>query len=303
MRQRILGVTLGCALFTMATWASVASSITAGAAVASPCGPTKSVPKITHIVVIAFENHSYQSVLGGAAPAGEFKTLAAQCGTATNYTASGFPHSLPNYLAATGGTVAGITGDCLPSKSCQVDTASIFQQLGAPRWRVWAQSMPQPCSSQNAGNYVARHNPPVYFTGIKPANCALDDLPLPAQPPVPKRSFTWISPDLQHDMTLDTVANAGSWLKTFLSGPHGLLKSSSYTAGHTAIFIWFDTAADTDTATTPAPLIVIAPSTGHRVVKISLTDAHLLRGWENLLGLPCLAQACSKTGFNAAFRL
>ena len=31
-------------------------------------------------------------------------------------------------------------------------------------------SMPQPCSPQNAGNYVARHNPAVYFTGINPAN-------------------------------------------------------------------------------------------------------------------------------------
>ncbi|HEY3763828.1 MAG TPA: hypothetical protein VGL44_01610, partial [Gaiellales bacterium] len=30
---------------------------------ATPCGPSKTIPRYTHIVVIAFENTSYQSVL------------------------------------------------------------------------------------------------------------------------------------------------------------------------------------------------------------------------------------------------
>jgi hypothetical protein len=273
------------------------------ATAAKPCGPSATVPAYSDVIVIAFENHSYSSVLGASAPSSYFKTLAAQCGVATDFTSASFPHSLPNYLAVTGGTTAGVTGDCIPSTTCSVPGGGIFGQLGSAGWRVWAESAPTACAKQSSGGYVPRHNPAVYYTGIAAGTCQSDDAVPPATLPAPQRAFTWISPDLNHDMTLDSTADAGAWLQTLLAGPNGLLNTAPYTKGHTAIVIWFDSAADTDTASTPVPLIVISPSTGHRVVKTHITDYAILHGWEALLGLPCLQNACTASGFNTAFRL
>jgi hypothetical protein len=280
----------------------VSSSATSAASV-SPCGSSSAVPQYRHIVVIAFENHSYDSILGPAAPASYFKTLASECGSATKFTSASFPHSLPNYLAVTSGTTGGVTGDCLPSTHCSVLSPGIFDQVGSSSWRVWAESMPQPCDSQNQSTYVARHNPPLYFPTVAAATCQADDLAMPTTVPNPSRSITWITPNLQHDLTIGTLADASRWLSALLTGPSGLLQSKSYTAGNTAIFIWFDSGADTDAASTPIPLLVIAPSTGHRVVSTPLSDYHQLHGWESLLGLPCHANACTAKGFDKAFRL
>jgi len=54
--------------------------------------------------------------------------------------------------------------------------------------------------------------------------------------------------------------------------------------------------AQTDSATTPIPLVVISRSTKAGTVSTSLTDYSLLRTWEDLLGLPCLGSACSAKG-------
>lgn len=291
------------AIATVAALVVGASNSATSAASASPCGSSSAVPQYKHIVVIAFENHSYGSILGSAAPASYFKTLASECGSATNFTSASFPHSLPNYLAVTSGTTGGVTGDCLPSTHCRVLSPSIFDQVGPSSWRVWAESMPQPCDSQNQSTYVTRHNPALYYPTITAATCQADDQPMPTAVPNPSRSITWITPSLQHDVTTGTLTDASTWLSTLLAGPTGLLRSKSYTAGNTAIFIWFDSGADTDTASTPIPLIVIAPSTGHRVASTPLNDYQLLHGWESLLGLPCLANACSAKGFDNAFRL
>jgi phosphatidylinositol-3-phosphatase len=273
------------------------------AAATSPCGPSKKVPTYTHVVVIAFENQSYQAVLGSSAPNSYFKTLAGECGVATDFTAAEFPHSLPNYLAVTGGSMGSVTGDCLPSASCSVPGGGIFGQVGPTQWRVWAESMPSACSKANGSTYAARHNPPAYYTGLPAATCQSNDLAMPAPLPAPGRRFTWITPNLNDDATVGTVTDAGTWLQNLLGGAHGLLNSKPYTLGNTAIYIWFDSGADTDSLSTPVPLIVVAPSTGHRVVATHFSDYSLLRGWENMLKLPCLGGACSATGFNQAFRL
>jgi phosphatidylinositol-3-phosphatase len=271
-------------------------------AAASPCGSVSKAPTYTHIVVIAFENHSYQSVLGSSAPASYFKTVAAQCGSATAFRAASFPHSLPNYLAATGGTTGSISGDCLPKGACRLQTSSIFQQLGSTHWAVWNESMPTHCDKANASPYAVRHNPAVYYTTLAAADCQADDVGMPANPTI-SRSFTWITPNLNHDLTKGTTATAGAWLQNLLTGPHGILVSAPYTSGNTAVFVWFDSAATTDSATTPIPLVVISPSTSAGTVSTSLTDYSLLRTWEDLLGLPCLGSACSAKGAETAFNL
>ena len=277
----------------------------APAAATSPCGRTATPKTWSHVIVIAFENQSYASVLGRTAPASEFTKLAGECGVATHFTAvpfAQFPHSLPEYMAATSGRMS-FSGDCLPGKSCQSTSANLFSQLGDTGWRAFGESMPSPCAKTNSGDYVTRHLPPLYYTRISPAACTANVLPLPTTFGRLRRPFAWIAPNRVDDMERGTNAQASAWLKNFLEGPAGILTHAPYTQGHTAVFIWFDTGADTDSVSTPLPFIVISPSTPHVRATLALNDYSALRVWERMLGVPCLASACSASAMGKAFHL
>jgi hypothetical protein len=304
------GHTLGAVLrrlaialaLTLAVLAPAAIATPAASAATSPCGRTKTTPTWSHVIVIAFENHSYASVLGAGAPASEFTKLAGECGVATRFTAAHFPHSLPTYIASTSGQVS-ITGDCLPGASCQSGAMNIFSQLGATGWRAFGQSMPAPCAKTNTGNYVTRHLPPLYYTRVVHASCVADVLPLPNLVGQLNRRFTWIAPDEQRDMEVGTPAQASTWLHAVLEGSSGILTHKPYTQGHTAVFIWFDTGANSDNVSTPLPFIVISPSTPHVHSAVALNDFSALRVWERMLGVPCLNDACSAAGMGKPFHL
>jgi hypothetical protein len=272
------------------------------AAAASPCGHVSRAPAWHHIIVIAFENHSYQDILGKDAPESYFTQLAGECGSARDYRAVRFPRSLPNYLGATSGNFA-TTSDCLPGPGCESTRANIFSQLGGRHWRTFAESMPSPCDREDSSLYVPRHAPAIYYTRVPRLTCERDMLPLPARTPEFKRAFTWIAPNLRHDMHDGTPAQASAWLQAFLGGSNGVLHSRPYTLGHTAIFIWFDSASASGTVRTPIPFIVISPSTPARLVTRPLDHYSALRAWEGMLHLACANRACGATGVRKAFRL
>ena len=102
---------------------------------------------IAHIVVIVLENKAASQILG-ASEAGYFNKLAAEFSLAANYRAIMHP-SLPNYLALTSGTNAGITSDCKP-KSCTADVRSIADEItqSGRTWKMYAESMPAPCAAR-----------------------------------------------------------------------------------------------------------------------------------------------------------
>ncbi len=284
--------------------ASAATAIAGGssAAAASPCGHLRRAPAWHHIVVIAFENHSYNDILGKSAPASYFKTLAGECGSATDFTAAHFPRSLGNYLAATGGRVV-TTSDCTPGPECSSAGPNIFSQVGGLHWRTFAESMPRPCYGSDTSVYVPRHAPALYYLRIPRAVCHRDVVTLPSHPLKLRKTFTWIVPNLRHDMHDGTPAQASSWLQSLLGGPGGLLHRRPYTRGHTAIFIWFDSAGGSGSVRTPIPFIVISPSTPHKRAIKPLNQFSALRGWEGMLGLPCVANACDVNGTRLPFHL
>jgi hypothetical protein len=286
----------------IAATAAVALATPAPAAASSPCGHVRRAPSWRHIVVIAFENHSYRDILGREAPRSYFKTLAAKCGSAVDYRAVHFPRSLPNYLGATGGRTV-TTADCLPVPGCLSGRANIFSQLGRQNWRLFAESMPRPCYPGNTRLYVSRHAPALYYTRIPRAACRADVVPMPSHRLKLRRKFTWIVPNLQNDMHDGTPAQASAWLRSFLGGTHGLLHRRPYTRGHTAVFIWFDSASQTGDVETPIPFIVISPSTPAKVVVRPLNHFSSLRTWESMLHLPCVGAACFVKGLRIPFHL
>ena len=84
---------------------------------------------------------------------------------------------------------------------------------------------------------------------------------------------------------------------------HGLLHRRPYTRGHTAVFIWFDSPGGDGSVGTPIPFIVISPSTPHKLARKPLNQFSALRGWEGMLGLRCIGNACDANGTRLPFHL
>ena len=200
------------------------------------CGSTtngvSSQPTISHVVVIAMENHTRKDVIGsGGAP--YITGLANTYGEANDYTNLYHP-SLPNYLAVTGGTNASTAGsDCAPSPTCGSSLGSLFSQLGS-NWKAYEESMPSHCDKTDSGNYAVRHNPPAYYRTL--SNCSTRDVAL-ASTPTFAAALTWVTPNLCHDMHNtcggSSIVHADTWLKGWLPK---VLNSTQYKAGTLAVF-------------------------------------------------------------------
>lgn len=247
------------------------------------------------------ENKSYGSVIGsGSAP--YENTLAGQCGLATNYHGVSHP-SLPNYLAATGGSTFGVSDDSGPL-SHPIGAASIFgqlQQVGLS-WRSYEESMPQNCDPAGGGRYAVKHNPAAYYTAIR-STCLVADVPLAgnldhdvAAGSLP--AFSFVTPNLCDDTHDCSVRTGDAWLAAWIAK---IVAAPNYAAGDTAVVLTWD---EGENAANLEPTIVIAPSVPtHTTSGLRFDHYSLLRTTEDLLGLPALGAAGSAPSMASAFRL
>ena len=129
---------LGTALAVVASGCGGGS---AGATVPATAPPSVRVPDFTHVVLVVFENHEADSIVGSPA-APTFNALARRYARMTNYTAVAHP-SLPNYLALVSGSTQGITSDCT---DCIVRARSLADTLAATgrTWKTHAEDLPSP---------------------------------------------------------------------------------------------------------------------------------------------------------------
>ena len=164
-------------------------------------------------MVIFFENHSYGQIIGNAC-CPYINAKASHGRLYTNYHAVTHP-SLPNYLAVSGGSTCGKTGDSVRPFCTR---RNLWDQLkGAGLiWRVYQESMPSRCRLSDSGTYVVRHNPEaVYADQAGTQICAGHDVALPASfAALP--AFTFITPNICHDMHDCSAATGDRWLKTWL---------------------------------------------------------------------------------------
>jgi phosphatidylinositol-3-phosphatase len=187
------------------------------------------------VAVVVLENHEAGSVLGGTQTP-YLRSLARRYSLAAK--AHGLDHpSLPNYIGLVTGRTSGITTDCAPS-ACQVAGRSLVDQLeeaGLP-WRAYMESMPSPCfhyAGDERGAYAQRHNPFAYLTNVweRSARChqvvPLTRLRADLRTGLPR--FTWITPNLCHDMHDCAAAVGDGWLRRTMPpllralGPRGVL--------------------------------------------------------------------------------
>lgn len=259
----------------------------------------------SHTIVVVLENRELSEVIG-AAEGSALGDLAERGALATNYHAIAHP-SLPNYLALLGGSSFGIDDDCT---DCHASGANLATQLSAAgiSWRAYMGGMPGACfRGAEAGEYVKRHNPFMYFPSIvsRPRLCrrvvpetalerALAEHDLP--------SFAWIGPGLCDDGHSCDFSVADEYLKGLLPrllaqlGPHGLL------------IVSFDEGTSDSACCGGADggrvATILAGPEVRRGVRLPQPYSHysLLATLEDRFGVPRLRRAGAARSLTAAFR-
>ena len=269
--------------------ATTSSSPEEGSSTPSPA-PT-AAGQLQHLVVIVDENKPAQSVIGNPA-APYLNRLASTFARASRYSAITHP-SLPNYLALASGTTAGITSDCNPpGGSCLDAGPNLAQELdrAGRSWKMYAESMPAPCTVANTSLYAVKHNPFLYFPSVTrdASYCRAHDVPyrqlatdLRAADTLP--DFSFISPNLCDDMHNCSVAAGDAWLKANVPK---ILASPAFTRERSLLVITFD---EGDAADNVVPCVFAGSAVrGHTVSSTAFTHYSLLRTIEDAWGLPPL---------------
>ena len=247
------------------------------------------------------ENHSLDQVFPTHMP--YLWSLAQRYGRATAWSAVSHP-SLPNYLAIFAGSIFDNPADCDPAPGCRYSGPTVFgQALAAGRTaRVYQEGMPTPCALASSGDYDVNHNPWAYFAD-EAAACQARDVALGTATSgslaadvragsLPNVGM--ITPDLMHDGHNGTLAQAdswlGSWLPSILSGP-------DWAAGRLAVVVVFDEGESTQTV----PFVVLAPGLAGKVLSIPLSHYALTGLIDQVLGVPALRSAAGQG--SVAFQL
>ncbi len=317
-----------CAIAMLLAWFSGSAGAAAAPAAVDQtgCGSLAASPApVTKVLTIIVENTDLDSIVGSP-QAPNMNALISACGLAANYHGIQFP-SLPNYIALTSGQVPpsiggdGVKGrDCLPSATCQSTDPSIFTQIGATAgqaqplsWRTYAESMPENCTHANVGEYVARHNPAVYYPGDAAA-CTQFDVPSgsPTAGPLASDlgsgtlpSYSLLIPNLCNDghdscngvpRVVEQDATVGAWMPAILASP-------DYRSGHLLVVITADTSQSAANGNLLATILVNPDIPAGTTATARLDHYSLLRLDEELLGLAPLANAATATDMAAAFNL
>jgi phosphatidylinositol-3-phosphatase len=260
-------------------------------AAAAPSGATK-------LLVFVVENHSLSQMRSQMAWT---YALGQQYGYATDFHAMTHP-SLPNYLAIAGGSTFGVQDDDDPSAHPISGPSAFGEALAHGRSaRVYADAMPAPCTTTNAGEYAVRHNPWTYFTSERP-DCQSFDTPLDrfrtdvSTGQLPDAGM--VVPDVCHDAHDCSLATADAWMKQeiglAMSGP-------DFRSGRLAIVVTAD--EDDGSQGNVVLTIVVHPSVRGMVATSPLSHLSLSKLYTQVLGLPPLREAASAPSMAEAFGL
>jgi phospholipase C len=242
MKRKRRVLTLAAGFFTLI--ASVTGCNNAPPPVAGTHGA------LDHVVIIVEENKPSQAIIGNS-DAPYINKLATDYALANNYQAVAHA-SLPNYLALTGGTNAGITDDCSPGGKCTANTPNITERIAQSgrSWKMYAEDMPAPCTAKNSGKYAVRHNPFMYYPSVTADknSCAAHVVPLTqldqdlaSASSLP--NYLFISPDLCNDTHDCPIRTGDEWLARLVPR---ILGSPAFTSQKSLLVVTWDEGSDGD---------------------------------------------------------
>jgi phosphatidylinositol-3-phosphatase len=206
--------------------------LVAVALTAAGCGGSSSSAAAPRVAVLLLENKEYGQIIGNP-DLPYINSLANRYALATSYYGIRHP-SLPNYIAVTSGSTAGITSDCV---HCRVKGLNLVDQLetAGASWKAYLEGVPSRCyKGGDTGLYVKRHNPFAYYNDIVgsrsrckkmvPLTYLTRDIRTGDLP-----RFIWITPNLCHDMHDCDPVKGDTFLSRLLPpllaklGPKGVL--------------------------------------------------------------------------------
>lgn len=296
-RKRVLG---GAVIALVVVVCAAASAWSAPARASAKTSST--IPKFKHVVVVMFENHGYDDIVGNS-DAPTFNSLATEYAQLTDYDAVAHP-SLPNYLAIVSGSTQKLKNDC-PKNNCVFKGKNLADSLDKAHktWKVYAENLPKAgATGQYYGGtngYVKRHVPFMWFKDISsskkrrahivPFTKLAGDVSHKTLP-----AFSLIVPNLEDDMHNGTVAQGDTWLNTNIVP----LLTSPALGSNGVVFVVFDEAMETDTTGGGGHIDVLAlgPAVTPGSTFATLTNHYgLLRTIEDAWKLPRLAKSLHAT--------
>ncbi len=305
MRQAAVAVVAVLVVLTSCTSTTGSPAETSGSAatavVTAPTPSTTDSPTpgraetpvaetVQHVVVIVDENTPSTRILGNQ-DATYLNRLARANAVATNYSAITHP-SLPNYLALTSGTTGGISSDCTPGGACLVSGRSLADDIEASgrTWKMYAEGMPTPCSASNVGSYAVKHNPFLYYPDVTSdsSSCRKHVVPFAAlsadlRTTSSLPSFSFISPNLCHDMHDCSIAAGDAWLAGQIPK---ILSSPAFTTQRSLLVVTFD---EGEGANNRVVCVFAGSAAGHGVRSTAPYDHYsLLKTVETLWGMSSL---------------
>jgi phosphatidylinositol-3-phosphatase len=260
--------------------------------------PVPSRP-VTKLLVLVVENHSLE----------QMRTqmpytfgLARRFGYADDYVGVGYP-SLPNYLAISGGTTAGVSNDGPPAEHPLTGRSVFGEAIAAGRTAaVYADGMPTSCALEDGGDdYAVKHNPWAYYRSERDL-CLAHDVPVSRLPAAVARGTLpnagLVVPNMCHDAHDCDLSVADRWIerqmKEVLAGP-------DWRSGHLAVVITADT--DDRHSGNRVLTVVVHPSQRGNVVSRHLDHYSLARLYSDVLQVPRLEHAASAPSMSKAFGL
>lgn len=258
---------------------------------AATCNTGQAAPTSYEMVVVfAFENRRWSQVGGEGFATGMpyAHSLATACPYFSSWTeAITTQNSASQYVSqGQGDTNHTVLDDCHPSATCQSTSDNIFRQARtAGKTAInYVEGATLPCSS--SGNAV-KHIPAMYYFGADDQTaCTAQVRPYSEFDPNNLADFSFITPTQCNDGHDCPNATVDTWMQQNI-GP--VIASADYQAGKVLIEIWYD-------EDSPVPNLYITPS-AHPGPFATAGIGYLstLKLWEDVLGFPCLANACTAT--------
>ena len=285
---------------------------------------TTQIPLFSNVFVILMENTTLATLETGVNnnKAPNLKAWQGQYATGAAYHGVAHP-SLPNYIALTSGDTQGIgcdcgakpnQGTCFPvldvcfTCSCnQAVTGHLGDQLEAANksWHDFGEDMGTPCNFTDSGNYVARHNPFVYYDNVRTntTRCNAHVVDYKSFDPNNPDVFNFIAPNLVDDMhnpsppDSTNIPNGDAWLGKNVPP---ILSSSAYKNGGLLVIVWDEDDSSGGvggTTNDPIGIWVFSPyaKSGGYVAKPTYDHYSLLATFEDGLDLGRIGKAASAT--------
>jgi len=259
------------------------------------CGnPGRAPQHYRSIVVFSFENRTWSNVggpgFGSKMP--YLHGLGTQCAWFPDWTETDTgQNSLTQYVGqVTGARQAGTVNDCTPSTSCSTDADNIFRQARDARLTAinYVEGASRPCSA--SGN-AAKHIPALYLWGDGDrAECSTQVRPFSEFDPNALPNFAFVTPTLCNDGHDCGNSTVDAWARAHIQP---VLDSRAYRSGTVAVFVWYD-------EDHPVPNMWLAPTARRGPIAVPGAGyAGTLKAWEEMLGLRCLANACTAPDMRA----